>query len=170
MRVRTAAVVMGAVILAGLTGCGAGNDAVSAVATTSSSPTSSSSPPKSTATSTSRSSSKAVTTTPRPSTSSNSGVSASDVQVFQFGIDKYGDGKSTISTQEIAELGQTYCVLYSPSKGGDNSSQFAYGAALMIKAGVSPADTAVASQVAVELYCPQEKPYFDQMKAVLAPG
>lgn len=120
--------------------------------------------------STSRSSSKPATTTPKSTVTTTSGASASDIQVFQFGIDNYGDGKSTISTKEIAEVGKTFCLLYTPSKGGDNMTQFAAATALMIKAGVSAADTAVSSQVAVELYCPQEKPYFDQMKSVLAPG
>ena len=99
--------------------------------------------------------------------SSTSNPGLSDVEYFQFGIDQYGDGQSTISTQEIVGLGKTYCIIYTPSQGGDNVSQFAAGAALFIKAGVSPADTAVTTQLAVELFSPKEKPYFDSVKKSL---
>jgi hypothetical protein len=94
----------------------------------------------------------------------------SDERVFESGIQQYGDGQSTIRTLEIIKLAQNYCILYSPSAGGDNMTQFTSGLALLLKGGVSPSDAAVVSQVAVELYCPEEKPFFDAMKGVLAAG
>lgn len=170
MRLRAITAALMGVATATLVACSAGDNVASTSPMTTTAERSTTTIAKPSTTRSSPSSTKPTPTTSKSNPTTSAGTSSTDVQVFQFGIDNYGDGKSTISTQEIAELGKTFCLLYTPSKGGDNTTQLAAASALMIKAGVSPADTAVSSQVAVELYCPQEKPYFDQMKSVLAPG
>jgi len=92
-----------------------------------------------------------------------------DEAAFRQAIAIWGDGLSTISITQIVALAKQFCVLYSPSDGGDNMTQFVGGLALFVKSGTSPADSAISSKLAVELFCPEEQSYFDAMKASLTP-